>query len=89
MSGWGDQSVSQEWSVKEAEHIPEKLVNIKERSWRTDFKFNQVTEEKFEKDHEIEVYDHLKKSSSRCSLMFLRRISNHLIDLMIHLSEFL
>ena len=50
-------------SVKEAEHIPEKLVNIKERvgSWRTDIKFNQVTEEKFEKVHEIEVYDHLKK----------------------------
>ena len=50
-------------SVKEAEHIPEKMVNIKERvaSWRSDIKFNQMTEEKFEKDHELEVYDHVKK----------------------------
>ena len=38
-------------------------MDIRERvgSWRTDIKFNQVTEEKFEKDHEIELYDHLKK----------------------------
>ena len=44
--------------MKEAEHIHEKMGNIKERvgSWRADIKFNQVTEEKFEKDHEIEVY---------------------------------
>ena len=43
--------------MKEAEHIPEKIVNIKERvgSWRADIKFNQVTKEKFEKDQEIEV----------------------------------
>ena len=49
--------------VKENEHKPEKLVNIKERvgSWWTGIKFNQVTEEQFEKDHEIEVYDQLKK----------------------------
>ena len=50
-------------AVKETEHNSEKLVNIGERvgSWRTSIKFNQVTEEKFEKDHEIEVYSHLKK----------------------------
>ena len=43
--------------MKEAEHIPEKMVIIKERvgSWRADIKFNQVTEEKFEKDQELEV----------------------------------
>ena len=44
-------------SVKEADQVPEKIVDIKERvgSWRT------LTEEKFEKDHEFEVYAHLKK----------------------------
>ena len=49
--------------MRETEYTPEKLVNIKERvgSWRTDIKFNQMTEEKFEKDHEIEVYDHMKR----------------------------
>ena len=43
--------------MKEAEHIPEKMGNIKERvgSWRADIKFNQVTAEKYENDHEIEV----------------------------------
>ena len=50
-------------SVKETEHNPEKLVDIRERvgSWRTSIKFNQVTEEKFEEDHEIEVYTNLRK----------------------------
>ena len=49
--------------VKETEHTHEKLVDIKERvgSWRIGIKFNQVTKEKFEKYHEIEVFDHLKK----------------------------
>ena len=44
------------------EHKPERLVDIKERvgSWRTSIKFNQVTEEKFEEDHEREVYAHLR-----------------------------
>ena len=39
------------------------MVYIKERvrSWRTDIKFNQMTEEIFEEDHELEVYAHLKK----------------------------
>ena len=43
------------------EHRPEKLVEINERvgSWRTNIKFNQVTEEKFEQDHEVAVYAHL------------------------------
>ena len=43
--------------VKETEHTPEILVNIKERvgSLRTGIKFNQVTEEKFKKDHETRL----------------------------------
>ena len=50
-------------AVKETEHRSEKLLDIREHvgSWRTSIKFNQVTEEKFEEDHEIEVYNHLKK----------------------------
>ena len=42
--------------VKETEHNAEKLVDIRERvgSWRSSIRFNQVTEEKFEEDHEIE-----------------------------------
>ena len=44
------------------EHNPERFVDIRDRvgSWRTSIKFNQVTEEKFEEDHEIEVYTHLR-----------------------------
>ena len=44
------------------EHKSERLVDIKERvgSWRTNIKFNQITEEKFEEDHEIKVYTHLR-----------------------------
>ena len=39
------------------------LLNIKEKigSWRTDIRFNQISEEDFEKDHENEVYSHPKK----------------------------
>ena len=50
-------------TVKETEHTSEKLVNIRERvgSWRTSIKFNQVTEEKFEEDHEKEAYSNLRK----------------------------
>ena len=46
-------------SIKETQQ-PEKLVDIRERigSWRYSIKFNQVTEEKFEEDHEIGVYTH-------------------------------
>ena len=49
-------------SVKENEHQPEKLVDIRERigSWRTSIRFNQVTEERFEEDHEIGVYTNLR-----------------------------
>ena len=49
--------------MKEAEHIPEKMVDIGERvgSWRTDIKLNQMTKEKFEKDTELEFYAQLKK----------------------------
>ena len=49
--------------MKETEHNPEKLVDIRERvgSWRTSIKFNQVPEEKFDEDHEIEVYTNLRK----------------------------
>ena len=44
------------------EHIPERLVDIKERvgSWGTSIRFNQITEEKFEEDHEVEIYTHLR-----------------------------
>ena len=44
------------------EHRPEKLVEINERvgSWRRNIRFNQVTEEKFEQDHEVAVYTHLR-----------------------------
>ena len=44
------------------EHQPEKLVHINERigSWRTNIRFNQITEEKFEEDHEVAVYTHLR-----------------------------
>ena len=44
------------------EHKPEKLVNINERvgSWRSDIRFNQVSEEQFEADHEVAVYAHLR-----------------------------
>ena len=49
-------------SVKETEHQSEKLVDIRERigSWRTSIRFNQVTEERFEEDHEIGVYTYLR-----------------------------
>ena len=49
--------------VKESDHVLKKIVDCKERvgSWRTDIKFNQMTEEEFERDHELEVYSHLKK----------------------------
>ena len=48
--------------MKKTEHKPERLVDIRDRvgSWRTSIKFNQVTTEKFEEDHEIEVYTHLR-----------------------------
>ena len=38
------------------------MVDINERvgSWRTHIKFNQVTEEQFEQDHEVSVYAHLR-----------------------------
>ena len=41
---------------------PRKLVEVKERagSWRTDIKFHQITEEEYEKDHEIAVYSKLR-----------------------------
>ena len=41
--------------VKEADQVPKKIVDIKERvgSWRTDIKFNQISEKEFERDHEL------------------------------------
>ena len=44
------------------EHKPERLTDIKERvgSWRSSIKFNQITEEKFEEDHEKKAYAHLR-----------------------------
>ena len=30
------------------------------QSWRTNIRFNQITEEKFEEDHEEAVYTHLR-----------------------------
>ena len=45
------------------EQAPKKLVDIKERagSWSTDMKFNQISEEDFEKVQDQEVFDHLRK----------------------------
>ena len=41
-------------NVKEADIIPRRMVDIKERvgSWRTDMEFTQISEDDFEKDHE-------------------------------------
>merc|ERR1711888_559369 len=41
---------------------PKKLVEVKERagSWRTSIKFNQVTEEEYEAEHEMAVYKTLR-----------------------------
>ena len=38
------------------------MVDIKERvgSWRSSIKFNQITEEEFEQDHELKMYAHLR-----------------------------
>merc|ERR1711888_246939 len=44
------------------EVTPKKLVEVKERagSWRTSIKFNQVTEEDYEAEHEMAVYKTLR-----------------------------
>ena len=73
--------------VKETEHTPEKLVAIKERMciWRTGIKFNQVTEEKFEKDRE--VYDHLKTKLLKMLADILKKTWSPHIALMFLLSS--
>ena len=49
--------------VRTVKETPERLVDIKERvgSWRTSIRFNQVTEEKFEHDHEVKAFPHLRR----------------------------
>ena len=41
---------------------PKKLVDVKERagSWRSNIRFTQMSEEDFEKEHEMAVYKKLR-----------------------------
>ena len=55
-----EREVSRVRNVQEV--TPKKLVEVKERSgsWRTSIKFNQVTEEEYEAEHEMAVYKTLR-----------------------------
>ena len=50
-------------NVNQANDIPKKMVDIKERvgSWRTDIKFAQISEEEFVQEHEKKVFTDLRK----------------------------
>ena len=57
-----EREVSRVRNVQEV--TPKKLVEVKERAgaWRTSIKFNQVTEEEYEAEHEMAVYKTLRLS---------------------------
>ena len=65
-----EREVSRVRNVQKA--TPKKLVEVKERagSWRTSIKFNQVTEEEYEAEHQMAVYKTLRNK-------LLKRVAHH------------